>query len=169
MYYTLCLYISCPKGSSFQSQHHSHRIFFEYKQNIFPLLYPTFLFLLCLLSLLLENFLLHLARGSALRIKSKVKLYGGGWDPEAQNSFVFCHGFFFFFFFFCSTVVRTLKVVRIKISLEKCLLTVEQKSGDGKVVTRSRTFSSSKNSFQSKYVHLIPASFECANNDSVDG
>ena len=76
---------------------------------------------------------------------------------------------FFFFFFFCSTVVRTLKVVRIKISLEKCLLTVEQKSGDGKVVTRSRTFSSSKNSFQSKYVHLIPASFECANNDSVDG
>ena len=46
---------------------------------------------------------------------------------------------------------------------------VEQKSGDGKVVTRNRTFSSSKNSFQSKYVHLIPASFECANNDSVDG
>ena len=93
-----------------------------------------------------------------------MKLCGGGWDPEAQNSFVSCHGFFFF-----STIVRTLKVVRIKISLEKCLFMVEQKSGDGKVVTRNRIFSSSKNSFQSKYVHLIPASFECANNDSVDG
>lgn len=37
------------------------------------------------------------------------------------------------------------------------------------VVAKNRTFSNAKHSFQSKYVHLIPASFECANIDSVDG
>lgn len=32
-----------------------------------------------------------------------------------------------------------------------------------------RLFSGSKNSCQNKYVYLIPASFECANVDSIDG
>lgn len=87
---------------------------------------------------------------------------GRGWDPEAQNSFVSSYVFF-------STIVRNLQIVRLKISLEKFSCIVEQKSGDVKVVTKNRIFSSFKNSFQSKYVHLIPASFECANIDSVDG
>lgn len=37
------------------------------------------------------------------------------------------------------------------------------------VVAKNRIFSSSEHSFQSKYVHLIPASSECVNIDSVDG
>lgn len=68
-----------------------------------------------------------------------------------------------------STIVRTLKVVRIKISLEKFSYMVEQVRRCQMVVSKNRIFSSSKHSFQSKYVHLIPASFECANIDSVDG
>lgn len=82
----------------------------------FPFAFSQFLLLL---QFLLKKFLLYFTRGPALTFKSKEKLQEVVCDQRHTNSLISSYGFL-------STIVRTLKIVRIQIYLEEFSFMVEQ-------------------------------------------